>query len=76
MDYVVLVKNIIESITDDSFDITNENGIIKVLVTESDYGKLIGKGGATINAIRTVVDEAASMHNDGFIKIEVEKREN
>ena len=73
----VMVEGLIsssDSVSVKEFESDDENTIlIEVMVSADDMAKVIGHGGKTINAIRTLVDEAASMHNDGFIKIEVEK---
>lgn len=75
MDYVVLVKDIVKDLTEDEFDVVSNDNNITITVSENDYGKVIGKGGATINAIRVLVDETATLHNDSFIKVEVEKKD-
>ena len=76
----LIVKGLVsdsDSVSVKEFDSDDENTLlIEVMVSKDDVAKVIGHSGKTINAIRTLVDEAASMHNDGFIKIEVEKREN
>lgn len=76
MDYTKLVKDIVDSITSEDVEVKEEDNSIKIISPDSSYGKIIGKSGNTINAIRTLVDEAASIHGDSFIKVEVEKKEN
>jgi predicted RNA-binding protein YlqC (UPF0109 family) len=37
--------------------------VLELSVAEDDYGKVIGRGGRTASALRTVVKFAASRHN-------------
>lgn len=46
--------------------------IIEVLVSESDMGKVIGKGGKTSNAIRTLVQASSYLQDNKRIKINIE----
>ena len=46
--------------------------IIQVLVSNEDLPKVIGKGGKTINAIRTILKASSSLHDHKFITINVE----
>jgi predicted RNA-binding protein YlqC (UPF0109 family) len=53
-----------------------ENITVKVKVAEGDYGRVIGKGGATVTAIRTILKNCNS--RDGkryFIQIGDEVRQ-
>ena len=68
MDLTRLVTTIVSGIVTNKDDIkieefTSEDEItIEVLVKEEDMGRLIGKNGKTINAIRTLL-QAASYQN-------------
>ena len=46
--------------------------VIQVLVSKDDMPKLIGKGGKTINAIRTLVQAASYKQENKIIKINVD----
>ena len=79
MDLTKLVTTIVSGIVTNKDDIkieefTSEDEItIEVLVKEEDMGRLIGKNGKTINAIRTLL-QAASYHNGNKrVKINVDK---
>lgn len=80
MNYVALTERIIKSLVNDSeavsvkeFPSDDENKIlIEVLVNESDLARIIGKGGKTINAIRTVLRASSSLHDRKYISINVE----
>ena len=60
-----LVQFIVTSLVDhpDEVDVaeveTDDGLIIELSVAGSDMGRIIGKGGRVVNAIRTVVDVAA-----------------
>jgi hypothetical protein len=43
----------------DQFDEDDGTVVLELAVAEDDYGKIIGKGGRTANALRTVVKAAA-----------------
>jgi len=63
-----LVEYLVKSLVDSPQEVqieetTDENSVLMELkVAENDMGKVIGKNGHTINAIRTVVQAAASSH--------------
>jgi len=63
-----LVEYLVKSIVDSPHEVLLEeqenegNVIMELKVAESDMGKIIGKNGNTINAIRTVLQAAASSH--------------
>ena len=69
-DYVDLTRLIVSRIVDkpDEVEITtDEQGrglVIEVSVAETDMGKVIGKGGRNIDAIRAVVRAAGLRHHD------------
>lgn len=47
--------------------------LIEVMVSEEDYGKVIGKGGHNINAIRTLVQASSCLKDNKRVRINVEK---
>ncbi len=49
-----------------------EEIIIEVLVDENDMGQVIGRGGKTANAIRTIVQAAAYQNTEKRIKINID----
>ena len=55
-------------------EVSNEDNCmtIMVLVAEKDMPILIGKGGATINAIRTIVQASSYINNKERVNINVE----
>jgi predicted RNA-binding protein YlqC (UPF0109 family) len=48
-----------EKVEVDQFDEEDGTVVLELAVAEDDYGKIIGKGGRTANALRTVVKAAA-----------------
>ena len=67
MDYIALVKLIAESLVTkaEAVEITSskeENGPLRILihVAEEDTGRVIGRRGATINAVRQIVRVASA----------------
>ncbi len=81
MSLVDLTKEIIVALCTDKdsvnvkeFDTDDEKTIlIEVMVSEEDYGKVIGKGGHNINAIRTLVQASSYLKDNKRVKINVEK---
>ena len=81
MDLVSLTEKIVKSIVVDEdavsvkeFDSEDENTIlIQVIVSEEDFGRVIGKGGKTANSIRTLVQASAALHDKKFVKIDIDK---
>ena len=51
------------------FSDEEENPIIEIMVSESDMGKVIGKGGKMAKAIRTMVQ--ATAYNKGLKKVKI-----
>ena len=47
----------------EQFDEDDGTVVLELAVAEDDYGKIIGKGGRTANALRTVVKAAAVKEN-------------
>lgn len=72
-----LVKTIAknkESVTVKEFPSEEENVInIEVLLDENDLGRVIGKGGKTANAIRTLVQASSYLKDNKKVKINIEK---
>jgi predicted RNA-binding protein YlqC (UPF0109 family) len=77
-DYRALVQYIVERLVtrSDEVDVrsSEEDGIIKITirVASEDIGRIIGKKGATINAIRLVTKSSAVKSND---KVDVDIEE-
>lgn len=77
-DYRALVQYIVERLvtSPDAVDIrsSEEDGIIRITikVAPEDIGRIIGKKGATINAIRLVTKSSAVKSND---KVDVDIEE-
>ena len=81
MDLVELTKEIITSLATDKdsvsvkeFESDEENTIlIQVMVSEDDYGRVIGKAGKTINAVRTLVQASSYLKDNKRVRINVDK---
>ena len=81
MDLVELTKSIVTSLVADTdgvsvkeFPSDLENTIlIQVMVAESDIGRVIGRDGRTANAIRTLVQASSSLHDNKYVKINIDK---
>lgn len=81
MDLVELTKSIVTSLVVDTdgvsvkeFPSDLENTIlIQVMVAESDMGRVIGRDGRTANAIRTLVQANSSLHDNKYVKIDIDK---
>ena len=81
MDLVELTKEIVLSLVEDKesvnvkeFESDEENTmLIEVMVSEDDLGRVIGKGGKTIEAIRTLVKASSFLHKNKKVKINVDK---
>ena len=71
-----LVKNVVtnpDMVTVKEFPSEDDKEIvIEVLVDESDIGKVIGKGGKTANAIRTLVQASSYLQDNKRVKINIE----
>ena len=63
-----LVEYLVKSLVDQSGEVVlteheeDETVVLELKIAPDDLGKIIGKGGNTINAIRTVLQAAASSH--------------
>ena len=81
MDLVELTESIIKSLVLDTdavsvkeFPTDEENVIlIQVMVTDEDMGRVIGRGGRTANAIRTLVQASSSLNDNKYVKIDIDK---
>ena len=81
MDLVELTKEIImalcsdkESVNVKEFETDDDKSVlIEAMVSEEDYGKIIGKQGRNINAIRTLVQASSYLKDNKKVKINVEK---
>ncbi len=71
-----LVKNVVtnpDMVTVKEFPSEDDKEIvIEVLVDESDIGRVIGKGGKTANAIRTLVQANSYLQDNKRVKINIE----
>ncbi len=80
MDLVELTKEIVTALVSDKesvevkeFETDEENTIlIQVMVNDMDMGKLIGKGGKTANAIRTLVQASSYLKDNKKVKINID----
>lgn len=52
----------------------NDSSIIDILVDEEDLGRVVGKGGKIINAIRTLVQASSYANSLGNVRINVSAR--
>jgi uncharacterized protein len=52
-----------EEVKVDRFEEDDGTVVLELSVAEDDYGKIIGKGGRTANALRTVIKAAAVREN-------------
>ena len=51
-----------EAVSVDEFSEDDGTVVLELSVAEDDYGRIIGRGGRTANALRTVVKAAAVRH--------------
>lgn len=80
MDLVLLTETIIKKIVSDpesvsvkEFEADEENTVlIEVMISNEDLGKVIGKEGRIINAIRTIVQASSYINDNKKIKINVD----
>ena len=81
MNLVDLTKEIVVSLVQDKdsvnvkeFESDEDNTtLIEVMVAEDDFGRVIGKGGKTIEAIRTLVKASSYLNDNKKVKIDVDK---
>ena len=80
MDLVKLTETLIKELVNDpeevsvkEFESDDENSIIiEVLVSEKELGKVIGRNGKTISAIKTIVQASASINKNKKVNINVD----
>jgi len=80
MDLVLLTETIVKKIVSDpetvsvkEFESDEEDLVqIEVMISNEDLGKVIGKDGRIINAIRTIVQASSYINNNKKIKINVD----
>lgn len=80
MDLLELTETIIKSLVKnteniDVKEVVEKNDLIEILVKvdEADMSNIIGREGRVINAIRTLIQEASSLRDNKYVKIEIEK---
>lgn len=81
MDLVELTEKIVKSLvlSPDSVSVkefpTDEENVmlIQVMVEEADIGRVIGREGRTANAIRTLVQASSALHENKYVKIDIDK---
>ncbi len=81
MNLVDLTKEIVVSLVQDKdsvnvkeFESDEDNTtLIEVMVAEDDFGRVVGKGGKTIEAIRTLVKASSYLNDNKKVKINVDK---
>ena len=81
MSLVELTEEIVKSLVSNTdgvkvkeFPTDEENTVlIKIIVDEADMGRVIGKNGRTANAIRTLVQASSSLHDNKYVKINIDK---
>lgn len=70
-----LIKSLVkdpEMVSVKNFDDDEETITIQVLVDNDDMGAVIGKGGVTANAIRTIIQASAYINKDKRVKINID----
>ena len=70
-----LIKSLVkdpEMVSVKKFDDDEETITIQVLVDNDDMGAVIGKGGVTANAIRTIIQASAYINIDKRVKINID----
>ena len=81
MNLVELTEEIVKSLVSNTdgvkvkeFPTDEENTVlIQIIVDEADMGRIIGKNGRTANAIRTLVQASSSLHDNKYVKINIDK---
>ncbi len=75
-----LTEFIIQSLVEDVDNISVEEKIIddhtiqiEIKINEKEMKKVIGKDGRVIQAIRTIIQEASTLRDNKYVKIEIEK---
>lgn len=79
MDLVKLVTTLVEGVVINKEDVSikefdsDDTVTIEILVKEEDMGRLIGKNGKTINAIRTLCQASSYLNGNKYVKVDVDK---
>ena len=79
MDLVKLVTTLVEGVVINKEDVSikefdsDDTVTIEILVKEEDMGRLIGKNGKTINAIRTLCQASSYLNDNKYVKVNVDK---
>ena len=81
MNLVELTEEIVKSlvVNTDAVSVkefpTEDEGVIliQVMVDDSDMGRVIGREGRTANAIRTLVQASSALHDNKYVKIDIDK---
>ena len=81
MDLVELTEEIVKSLVTNpdgvsvrEFPSEDENTmLIQVMVEEDDIGRVIGREGRVANAIRTLVQASSALHENKYVKIDIDK---
>ena len=81
MDLVLLTEEIVKSlvVNTDAVSVkefpTEDSDVIliQVIVSEDDFGRVIGKGGKCANALRTLVQTSSSLTDGKYVKINIDK---
>ena len=72
----LIIKRLVndsDSVSVKEFESDEDNTtLIEVMVSADDMAKVIGHGGKTINAIRTIVQAAAYVNNEKKVKINID----
>lgn len=72
----LIVRNLVsdkDSVSVKEFESDEENTLlIEVMASSDDVSKIIGHGGKTINAIRTIVQAASFEEDNKLVKINVD----
>lgn len=70
-----LIKSLVkdpEMVSVKKFDDEEDVTTIQVLVNQDDMGAVIGRGGATANAIRTLIQASSYINKDKKVKINID----
>lgn len=81
MDLVVLTESIVKSLVENKdavsvkeFESDDKDTIlIQVMIDDEDMGRVIGKGGKTANAIRTLVQASSYLNDNKRVKINIDR---
>ncbi len=81
MELVELTEHLIKSLVQNpdavsvkEFETDEENTVlIQVMIDEEDMGRVIGKGGKTANAIRTLVQASSYLKDNRRVKINIDR---